>query len=66
VRHLFAAYDLAKDKLYGRIKPKKNRTRFLRFCRYLCSLYPPKVRIALVLDNVFPHLTTEKATGGGA
>jgi len=47
VRHLFAAYDLGKDKLYGHIKPKKNRTRFLEFCRYLRSLYPPEIRIAI-------------------
>lgn len=51
VRHLFAAYDLAKDKLYGHIKPRKNRARFLEFCRYLRSLYPPQVRIAIVLNN---------------
>ncbi|MEV6995843.1 IS630 family transposase [Streptomyces sp. NPDC093228] len=51
VRHPFAAYDLAKDQLYGHIKPKKNRTRFLEFCRYLRSLYPPEIRIAIVLDN---------------
>ncbi|ROP47763.1 DDE superfamily endonuclease [Streptomyces sp. PanSC9] len=60
VRHLFAAYDLGKDKLYGHIKPKKNRTRFLEFCRYLRSLYPPNIRIATVLDNFSPHLTTKK------
>ena len=41
VRHLFAALDLAKDKLYGHIKPVKKRTQFLEFCRYLRSLYPP-------------------------
>jgi hypothetical protein len=28
VRHLFAALDLAKDKLYGHIKPVKKRTQF--------------------------------------
>ena len=41
VRHLFAAYELGEDKLYGHIKPRKTRTRFLEFCRYLRSLYPP-------------------------
>ncbi|WTJ88241.1 transposase [Streptomyces sp. NBC_01538] len=60
VRHLFAAYDLARDKLYGHIKPKKNRTRFLEFCRYLRNLFPPETRIAIVLDNFSPHLTTKK------
>ncbi|WP_405691143.1 helix-turn-helix domain-containing protein [Streptomyces sp. NBC_00057] len=60
VRHLFAALDLAKDKLYGHIKLVKKRTQFLAFCRYLRSLYPPEVRIAIVCDNFFPHLTTKK------
>ncbi|MFJ6614423.1 IS630 family transposase [Streptomyces sp. NPDC091289] len=60
VRHLFAALDLAKDKLYGHIKPIKKRTQFLEFCRYLRSLYPPEVRIAIVSDNFSPHLTTKR------
>ncbi|MGV9774451.1 IS630 family transposase [Streptosporangium sp. NPDC003464] len=60
VRHLFAAYDLGKNKVYGHIKPVKTRTRFLEFCRYLRSLYPPGVRIAIVCDNYSPHLSTER------
>ncbi|MGW1847152.1 IS630 family transposase [Streptomyces sp. NPDC001966] len=60
VRHLFAALDLAKDKLYGHIKPVKKRTQFLEFCRYLRTLYPREVRIAIVSDNFSPHLTTKK------
>ena len=59
-RHLFAAYELGEDKLYGHIKPRKNRTRFQEFCRYLRSLYPPEVRIAIICDNFSPHLTTRK------
>lgn len=60
VRHLFAAYDLAKDKLYGRIKKTKNRSKFLEFCRYLRSLHPMDLRIAIVCDNYSPHLTTKR------
>ena len=60
VRHLLAAYDLGRDRLYGHIKAKKGRTEFLAFCRYLRSLYPPEVRIAIVVDNFAPHLTTKK------
>ncbi|MGW0028211.1 IS630 family transposase [Rhodococcus sp. NPDC003383] len=60
VRHLFAAYDLGKDKLYGHVKTTKNRTTFLEFCRYLRTLYPAAVRIAIVCDNFSPHLTTKK------
>ncbi|UAK34347.1 IS630 family transposase [Nocardia gipuzkoensis] len=60
VRHLFAAYDLGKDKLYGHVKATKNRTKFLEFCRYLRTLYPAEVRMAIVCDNFSPHLTTKK------
>jgi transposase len=42
------------------IKPRKNRARFLEFCRYLRSLYPPQTRIAIICDNFSPHLTTRK------
>ena len=60
VRHLFAALDLGTDTMYGHIKANKNRTTFLVFCRYLRSLYPPEVRIAIVMDNFSPHLSTRK------
>ncbi|MCP3770105.1 transposase [Streptomyces sp. MAR25Y5] len=60
VRHLFAAYDLGKDKLHGHIKETKNRSRFLEFCRYPRSLCPADVRIAVVCDNFSPHLTTKR------
>jgi transposase len=59
VRHLLAAYDMNTDKMYGHIKVTKDRTRFLEFCRYLRTLYPPNVRIAIVLDNFSPHLSTK-------
>jgi transposase len=59
IRHLIAGYDLSRDRLYGHIKARKTRTEFLAFCRYLRSLHPPEVRLALVLDNFSPHLTTK-------
>ena len=60
VRHLMAALDLGRDKMYGHVKTTKNRTTFLEFCRYLRSLYSPEVRMAIVLDNFSPHLSTTK------
>ena len=60
VRHLLAAYELGEDKLFGHIKPRKTRARFLEFCRYLRSLYPPQTRIAIICDNFSPHLSTAK------
>src|SRR5687768_356548 len=59
IRHLLAGYDLATDRLYGHIKVRKTRTQFLAFCRYLRSLHPPELRLAIVLDNFSPHLTTK-------
>ena len=46
------------DKLYGHIKPRKTRARFLEFCRYLRSLHPSTAKIAIVGDNFSPHLST--------
>jgi transposase len=58
VRHLLAAYDLSRDRLYGHIKARKRRGEFLVFCRYLRTLYPTGVRLGIVLDNFSPHLST--------
>ena len=60
VRHLFAALELGSDTMHGHIKKRKRRGEFLQFCRYLRSLHPPQVRIAVVCDNFSPHLTTRK------
>ena len=65
VRHLLGAYDLSTDRLYGHIKTHKGRTEFLAFCRYIRSLHPPEVRIAIVLDNWSPHRSTKKDTRVG-
>lgn len=58
VRHLLAGYDLSTDRLYGHVVARKGRTEFLAFARYLRSLHPVDVRIAIVLDNFSPHLST--------
>jgi transposase len=58
VRHLFAALELGRNKMYGHIKKHKRRVQFLEFCRYLRSLHAPEVRIAIICDNFSPHLTT--------
>jgi hypothetical protein len=58
VRHLLAADDLSRDRLYGHIKARKRRGEFLVFLGYVRSLYPSGVRLGLVLDNDSPHLST--------
>jgi len=55
VRHLLSAYDVGADRLYGHVERRKRRVEFLAFCRYVRSLYPPGVRLCLVLDNFSPH-----------
>jgi transposase len=66
VRHLFAANELGEDRLSGHVKPRKTRGRFLEFCRYLRTLYPQQVRIAIICDNFSPHLTTARDGRVGA
>lgn len=56
MRHLLAAYDLSRGRLYGHIKTRRGRVEFLAFCRYVRSLHPPGVRLAFVLDNFSPHV----------
>ena len=51
--------------MYGHVKKRKKRAQFLEFCRYLRSLYPPQVRIAIVCDIFSPHLTTRADTSVG-
>jgi transposase len=65
-RHLPAAYEPGEDKLFGHLKPRKTRTRFPEFCRYLRTLHPPAVRIAITCDNFSPHLTTARDGRVGA
>lgn len=57
VRHLFAAYNLIDDKLFGHVKPRKKRVQFLEFCR---SLHPVETRRPIICDNFSPHLTTKR------
>ena len=54
-----AGYHPSTDKTYGHITKRKGRSEFLAFYRYLRSLHPPNVRIAIVLDNFSPHLSTK-------
>ena len=50
----------ARHRLYGEVKVRKSRNEFLAVCRYLRSLHPSEVRIAIVLDNFSSHLSTKK------
>ncbi len=60
-----AGYDLSTDRLDGHVVPRKGRTEFLAFARYLRSLHPPEVRIAIVLDNFSPTCRPRPTPGSG-
>ncbi len=55
MRHLISARDVGADQLYGHIKKRKGRVQVLEFCRYIRTLYPPGIRLHLVLDNFRLH-----------
>lgn len=57
VQHLFAAYDLKENKLYGHVKQRKRWQEFMQFLRYLRSRYDEK--LYLILDNFSPHKKAE-------
>ena len=44
----------------NRLKRIVPRGEFLEFCRYVRSLHPAAVRIAIVCDNYSPYLSTRK------
>jgi hypothetical protein len=60
VRHLMAGYDLSTDRLYGHVVKPRTAPQFLAFFATSARLHPPEVRIAIVLDNFSPHLSTKK------
>jgi hypothetical protein len=54
-----AGHDLSTDRLYGHVVARKDRTAFLAFVKYLRTLHPVHVRIAIVLDNFSPPVDKE-------
>lgn len=51
VRHLFGAYDLKTDRLFGLFTKQKNGVEFLRFLQWLRRRYRPSGTLYIVLDN---------------
>lgn len=56
VRHLFAAYDLAEDRLIIRNEKRKRTQEYLAFLKVLRSRYPVSIRLYIIADNFSPHL----------
>lgn len=57
VRHLFAAYEVGKGEMWGRMRKRKRAKDFLSFLKEIRARY--RGRIWLVLDNLSAHRTQE-------
>ena len=55
VRHLPAPMSWVRTSCSGTSSPARPGPASLEFCRYLRSLYPPQVRIAIICDNCEDH-----------
>jgi len=59
VRHMFGAYDMKVDRLFGVFTRKKNWVEFLSFLRWLRHRYRNAGTLYIVLDNVGYHRKAE-------
>ena len=66
VRHLFAAHDLGRDRLYGHVKPRTTRIRFLEFLPVRAQSPPARGAHGDRLRQPSLHLTTKRDQRVGA
>jgi transposase len=59
VRHMFGAYDMKTDRLFGLFTKQKNWVEFLRFLHWLRRRYRHSGTLYIVLDNVGYHCKQE-------
>jgi len=59
VRHMWGAYDLKTDRLFGTFSSRKNWVEFLSFLRWLRRRYRGSGTLYVVLDNASYHLKAE-------
>ena len=53
-----AALDLGRDQMLLRVVRAQNRDTLVSFCQLIRAQYPLEFRVAVVLDNFSPHLST--------
>jgi transposase len=56
-RYLYGAYDVGRDYLHGRLRPRKGEREVLGFFSQIRTRYDPRLRIYLVQDNLSCHWT---------
>lgn len=57
VRYLYGAYDVHRDYLHGRLRPRKGEREVVGFLSQIRMRYDPRLRIYLVQDNLSCHWT---------
>ena len=57
VRYLYGAYDVHRDYLHGRLRPRKGENEVIGFFSQVRMRYDPRLRIYLVQDNLSCHWT---------
>jgi transposase len=59
VRHLFGAYDVGADHLWGALRAKKDASVVLAFLKDIRRRYPPDTTVYIVMDNLSAHWTPD-------
>ncbi len=57
VRYLYGAYDVGRDYLHGRLRPRKGEREVIGFLSQIRMRYDPRLRIYLIQDNLSCHWT---------
>lgn len=57
VRYLYGAYDVHRDYLHGRLRPRKGENEVIGFFSQIRMRYDPRLRIYLIQDNLSCHWT---------
>ena len=57
IRYLYGAYDVGRDYLHGRLRPRKGEHEVVAFLTQIRMRYDPRQRIYLIQDNLSCHWT---------
>lgn len=57
VRYLYGAYDVHRDYLHGRLRPRKGEREVIGFLSQIRMRYDPRLRVYLIQDNLSCHWT---------
>lgn len=59
---LLASINLLTGKVYGKVYDRHRSREFVKYLRYIDSLYPKQIKIKMILDNHSSHISKETKT----